>query len=258
MKKKVVLGVMILTVLLLTSCTKATEESKNTQLTILAAASLTDVMEELAKQYKLVEPDVSLTFSYGSSGTLQTQIEEGAPADIFLSAATKQMDALETKGLLNDQTRIDLLWNELVLIIPMDSKQRISSFDDVANSKVKNIALGEPDGVPAGHYAEEVFDSLGILEDIKEKANYGSDVKQVLTWVETKEVDCGVVYVTDAYSNKKVTIVCQAPEHTHSDIIYPAAVLKKSNYTEDAKAFLEYLSSEEAKKIFKEYGFITK
>jgi molybdate transport system substrate-binding protein len=257
MKKKMVLGIIILTFLVLTSCSKESDDANKTQLTILAAASLTDVMEQIDQQYKLVCPDVSLTFSYGSSGTLQTQIEEGAPADVFLSAASKQMDALAEEGLLLDQTRMDLFKNELVLIKPKDSTLNISKFEDVSTELVKNIALGDPEGVPAGHYAKEVFQSLRILDKIKVKANYGSDVKQVLNWVETKEVDCGIVYVTDAYFNDKITVVCKAPEQSHSDIIYTAVVLKGSSNSEAAKAFLEYLSSQDAKKIFKEYGFMT-
>ncbi len=244
--------------------TGAESEAKDTtaedpvELTVLAAASLTDATTKLAERYNKVAPNVTLTFSYGSSGALQTQIEEGAPADLFLSAATKQMNALDEEGLLLKDTRVDLLWNKIVLIVPVSSSLGLTSFEEVAGDMVKTIALGEPEGVPVGQYAEQVFTNLGILDAVKAKTNYGSDVKQVLTWVESGEADCGVVYATDAKISPKVTIVCEAPEGSHEDIIYPAAVIGSSASPEEAKAFLNYLSTQEAASVFEEYGFSIK
>lgn len=235
-----------------------TPSEEPAELTVLAAASLTDATTELAELYKKVAPNVTLTFSYGASGALQTQIEEGAPADLFLSAASKQMNALDEEGLLLSDTRVDLLLNKIVLIVPANSTLGLTSFEEVGEDTVKTIALGEPDGVPVGQYAEQVFTNLGILDVVKAKANYGSDVKQVLTWVESGESDCGVVYATDAQISSKVTIVCEAPEGSHEDIIYPAAVIGTSASPEAAKAFLDYLSTEEAASVFKEYGFCMK
>lgn len=240
---------------------KEEAEKKNeepVELTILAAASLTDVTKELAETYKKINPNVTLTFSYGASGALQTQIEEGAPADIFISAATKQMDALEEGGLLLDNTKKELLLNKVVLIVPQDSTLELTSFEDVGTDKVKTIALGEPEGVPVGQYSEEVFTSLGILDTVKTKANYGSDVRQVLTWVESGEVDCGVVYSTDASVGENVKIICEAPEGSHKDIIYPAAVIKSSTNQDAAKAFIEFLSTPDAVASFEKYGFTMK
>jgi molybdate transport system substrate-binding protein len=235
-----------------------TEEAEAVELTVLAAASLTDVTKELADLYKEIAPNVTLTFSYGASGALQTQIEEGAPADLFLSAATKQMDALEEGKLLLDGTKKELLINKVVLISPKDSTLGLTSFEEVGTDKVKTIALGEPESVPVGQYSEEVFTSLGILDTVKAKANYGSDVKQVLTWVESGEVDCGVVYSTDAIISDKVSIVCEAPEGNHKDIIYPAAVIQSSTHPDEAKAFLDFLSTDDAAKAFEKYGFTMK
>lgn len=228
------------------------------ELTILAAASLTDATAKLAELYKEVAPNVTLTFSYGASGALQTQIEEGAPADIFMSAAIKQMTALDEAGLLLADTKKDLLINKIVLIVPKESTLALTSFEDVGGDTVKTVALGEPEGVPVGQYSEQVFTNLGILDAVKAKANYGSDVKQVLTWVESGEVDCGVVYSTDAKTTEKVSIVCEAPEGSHEDIVYPAAVIGSSASPEEAKKFLDFLSTDEAAAVFEEFGFSIK
>lgn len=235
-----------------------TDIAEPIELTILAAASLKDVTGELAKMYKEIEPNVELTFSYGASGALQTQIEEGAPADIFLSAATKQMDALDEGGFLLDGTKKDLLINKVVLIMPKESTLSLKEFQDVGTDSVKSIALGEPESVPCGQYAKEVFTNLNIWDTVKEKANYGSDVKQVLTWVESSEVDCGVVYATDAIISDKVSIVCKAPEGSHNAITYPVAVTKSSTNPNEAKAFLDFLFTKEASKVFEQYGFTMK
>lgn len=227
-------------------------------LTVSAAASLTDVLNELSKSYQDANPGVKVTMTYGASGALQTQIEEGAPSDLFLSAAQKQMTALEDKGLLLDGTKKDLLVNKVVLITPKDSQKGIKSFDDVNTDKVGKIALGEPKSVPVGQYSEEIFTSLKTLDAVKKKAVYGTDVRQVLTWVESGEVDCGVVYATDAAVSDKVTVAAEAPEGSHKPVVYPAAVLKSSKNPDAAKAFLAFLSSDEAKAAFEKYGFEVK
>ena len=142
-----------------------------------------------------------------------------------------------------------------MLIVPNDSTKDIASYDDVATAKVEKIALGEPKGVPVGQYSEEIFTALGILDAVKSKAVYGSDVRQVLAWTESGEVDCGVVYATDAAISDKVKVICAAPEGTHKPVIYPAAVIKSSKNLDAAKKFLDFTSSDAAKKIFAKYGF---
>ena len=233
----------------------AAPAKEKVEIFVSAAASLTDVMKEIAQMYEKENPNVKLTFSFGASGALQTAIEQGAPSDIFLSAAQKQMDALDKGGLLADGTKKDLLINKVVLITPKDSKAGIADFKDVMSEKVKRIALGEPKGVPVGQYSEEIFTSLNSLDQVKAKAAYGSDVRQVLTWVESGEVDCGIVYATDAATSKKITVVAEAPAGSHKPVIYPAAALKASKNSEQAKAFLEYLSKPEVGKVFEKYGF---
>ncbi len=224
-------------------------------LTVMAAASLTDVMAEVAKAYQAVAPNVTVTYSFGASGALQTQIEEGAPADIFFSAAQKQMDALAEKDLIVSASRKDLLINKVVLIVPKNSKTPALKFEDTVTDAVAKIGLGDPASVPVGQYAEEVFTSLNILDGVKAKAVYGSDVRTVLTWVESGEVDCGVVYATDAAVSTGVTVATEAPEGSHKKVVYPAAVLKASKNLEAAQAFLDYLSTPEAGALFEKYGF---
>lgn len=260
MKKQIfaVLAAAVLGTAALSGCSsedKNTSGKKTATLTISAAASLTDVTKDIAEKYKEKEPNVELRFSYGSSGALQTQIEESADADVFMSAAQKQMDALSKKNLIDKKSRADLLENKLVLIVPKSSKTSVKTFEDLAESSVKKVALGEPEAVPVGQYSEGVFQKLGILDKIKKKANYGSDVRQVLTWVESGEVDCGVVYMTDAKISKKVKVVCEAPKKAADPVIYPVAVLKDSRHQKEAQKFVDFLKTDEILKLFESYGF---
>lgn len=240
--------------LLITGCSSGNVE-KNVELHVAAAASLTNTMNELAELYAKENPNVKIVFNFGSSGALQQAIENGGETDLFFSAAQKQMNALDEKDELAEGTRKDLLRNEVVLIVPNDSNKNISDFNDVATDKVEKIALGEPKGVPVGQYSEEIFTALNILDVVKTKAVYGSDVRQVLAWTESGEVDCGVVYATDAAISDKVKIICAAPEGSHKPVIYPAAVIKSSKNLDAAKKFLEFTSSDAAKKVFANYGF---
>ncbi len=225
------------------------------ELVIAAAASLTDVTAEIKTLYEAENPGVTLTFTYGASGALQTQIEEGAPVDVFISAAQKQMDALADESLIVPETRVNLLENKVVLIVPAGSESAITSFDDLALDTVTTVAMGDPASVPAGQYAEEVLTSLNIKDTVEAKANFGTDVRQVLTWVENGEVDCGIVYATDAATTDKVTIICEAPAESVKAIIYPAAVLAASTYPDESAAFIAFLSSDECAALFAEYGF---
>ncbi len=242
--------------LLLTGCGGVNvEKSESVELHVSAAASLTNAMNELAELYAKDNPNVKIIFNFGSSGALQQAIENGGETDLFFSAAQKQMNALDEKGELADGTRKDLLRNEVVLIVPIDSDKNISDFNDAASAKVEKIALGEPKGVPVGQYSEEIFTTLNILEAVKAKAVYGSDVRQVLAWTESGEVDCGVVYATDAAISDKVKVICAAPEGSHKPVIYPAAAIKSSKNLDAAKKFLDFTSSDAAKKVFSKYGF---
>ena len=229
------------------------DESKPVEILVAAAASLQNAMEEIQVMYQKENPNVTVTFTFGSSGALQQQIEQGAPVDVFMSAALTQMTALEEKDLIVKETKKELLENKVVLIVPKDSKLGITSFEDVL--KAPMIALGDPESVPVGQYSEEVFTSLGILDKIKEKVTYAKDVTEVLTWVSTGNADAGVVYATDAISSDAVTVVTQAPEGSCSKVIYPVAVVKDTEVLDDATAFVEYLASAESIAVFEEYGF---
>jgi len=255
MRKFVGIAMAMCVVLALVGCGTANETAPSGELTIAAAASLTDVTAEIAEAYKAVAPNVKLTFTYGSSGALQTQIEQGAPVDVFMSAAQKQMNALEDESLLLDGSRSNLLENKVVLIVPKDSASDITSFEDLAKDTVGTVAMGDPASVPAGQYAEEVLTSLGIVDTVEAKANLGTDVRQVLTWVENGEVDAGIVYATDAATTDKVTVVCEAPEGSVKQIIYPVAILKASANAEAAQAFIDFLKSDACATIFEKYGF---
>ena len=254
---KKIIFVFFLISYLFVSCNQSNNtqsNSENKEIYVLAAASLTDVLTELANNYKK-ETSTEIIFSFASSGALQAQIEASAPADIFFSAAQKQMNALEEKGLIDSETRKDLLENKVVLISPKNSNLNIKSFTDITNSNIKKLSLGEPKSVPVGQYSEEILSNLSILDIAKEKAVYGSDVRNVLDWVETAEVDCGIVYATDAKIAKNINIIAEAPEDTHKKVIYPIAIIKSSQNKEEAKKFIEYISTDKSKEIFKNYGF---
>lgn len=234
--------------------TGAAAAQQQATLTVSAAISLKDALDELGGVYEQRHPGAKVTFNYGGSGTLQHQIEQGAPVDIFFSAAEKQMDALESAGWIVPSTRRDVLANELVLIAPASSKE-IKDFGDLARPEVKIIALGEPATVPAGMYAREVLEHLGLLAQTEKKTVLAKDVRAVRTYVETGDADAGFVYRTDAQGSAKIRIVAAAPAGSHEPIVYPAAIVKQSTQVAAARAFLEFLSGEDAREVFTKYGF---
>lgn len=233
----------------------AAPQSK-TEIIVSAAISLKDALDEVTHLYGTANPNVSIKTNYGASGTLEIQIEQGAPVDVFVSAAPKQMDALDAKGLLLGGTRKDLLRNEIVLIVPADSSLQIASFQDLTHADVKHVALGEPTTVPAGQYAKEVLTNLRIYDAVNSKAVLAKDVRQVLTYVETGNADAGIVYTTDALSSSKVKVVARAPEKSHSPVIYPVAAIKSSKNPAAAREFTNFLSRPQARAVFQKYGFI--
>lgn len=228
---------------------------ESVQLTVFAAASLTETLNEIAEQYKTVAPNVELVFNFDSSGTLKTQIEEGADCDLFLSAAQKQMNALQEEDLINTNTRVDLLENKVVLAVPEGNPADIQSFEDIGTDPCKRIALGNED-VPVGSYSVEILTNLGILDELESgnKITYGSNVKEVTTQVSEASVDAGVVYCTDAYS-AGLTPVDEATKEMCGQVIYPAAVLKAAPNAETAKEFLAYLQTDKAMTVFEGVGF---
>lgn len=222
-------------------------------LLVSAAASLKDSLEEIKLLYQQTKSNSNLDYNFGASGALQQQIENGAPVDVFISAANKQMDALASKGLILADTRRTLLTNRLVLIVPSNSSA-ITSFEQLTSANIIRIAIGEPRSVPAGEYAQEVFQNLGILAQIKPKFVLANNVRQVLAAVESGNADAGVVYATDARISPRVKQVVIAPE-IHSPIVYPIAVLKNSKNVAAAREYVQFLLSEQAQSVFRKYGF---
>jgi molybdate transport system substrate-binding protein len=222
-------------------------------LMLSAAASLQDAIAEIEAAYRQSHPGTDFINNYGSSVTLAEQIEEGAPADILLSAASRPMDDLESKGLIAAGTRRNLLRNSLVLIAPPDSQ--LKDFNGLTGNSVRLIALGDPASVPAGQYGRQTLLSLHLWDQLSAKLVLGKDVRQVLTYVETGNADAGLVYATDAEASSKVRVIAAAPESAHDPIVYPAAVVKGSRSEEAARRFLEYLGGPAAQAIFLKRGF---
>lgn len=232
--------------------------AQKANLTIAAAASLTDSMNELKTGFAAEYPNYHLTFTFGSSGKLLTQIQQGAPVDVFLSASQKEMDTLQATSSLVPNTRVNFAGNQLVLIAPKDSKLPLTSFDQIDVASLKQIAFGNPESVPAGRYAKETFESVKLWDKLQGKIVYGSDVRQVLTYVESGNVDLGVVFTSDALSTDKVKILGIAKEDWHKPIIYPGAVLSTSKHQAQADVFLDYLNSEKGISILQKHGFFVK
>ncbi len=223
-------------------------------LIVSAAASLKDALTAVNATFQAAQPGIKIAVNYGASGALQHQIEHGAPADVFISAAAKPMDALAAQGLLLKGTRADLLTNTLVLIGPPGAKVP-KDFPGLTAPEVRRIAVGEPKSVPAGQYAEEIFAHFGITGAVAPKLVFAKDVRAVLTYTETGNVDAGIVYLTDARHSKSATILASAPDDAHQPVTYPAAIIASSKHPEAARAYLRFLCSEEAEAIFKSFGF---
>jgi len=228
------------------------------ELNVSAAASLTDCMNELIAVYRKAAPQVQVVPNYAASGTLVKQIENGAPADVFLSADQARMDLLEKEGMLLPGSRCDLVENRVVLIVPSDSALKVKSFEALASAAFgkSSIAIGDPEVVPAGRYAVEVFRSLDICDAVMPKTVFAQSVRAVLAFVARGEVEAGVVYRTDAMIMPgEVRIVAEAPADSHTPVIYPAAVIASGSAVGEGKAFLAFLKTPEAAAVFEKYGF---
>jgi molybdate transport system substrate-binding protein len=239
----------------LTVPVSAQERKERSEILISAAASLKDVMGALARDFEKSNPGVKLTFNYGASGQLKMQIENGAPADLFLSAAVADMDALDDKGLLDRATRINIAGNALVLIRNRSRGPRIQNVEELFMRSVDRIAIGNPATVPAGRYAKEALESWGFYDRLKNKLIFSENARQVLDYVARGEVDAGFVYKTDALTESSVEVVETIATNRHKPIFYPAAVLTAGKHPALAKQFIEYLRTEEARRIFRKHGF---
>lgn len=229
-------------------------QAKSTEIMISAAASLKDSLTEIQKNYTQTKPDVKLTINFGASGTLQQQIEQGAPVDLFISAGKSQVDALEQKNLLVKESRIDLLGNDLVLVTGKDNS-KIASIEDL--TKAEKVSIGTPESVPAGKYAQDSLNNLKLWDALQPKLVMAKDVTSVLNYVETGNADAGFVYRSDAQSSTKVKVVAVVPESSHKPIVYPAAIISATKNKQATEEFLKYLQSPDAQQIFAKYGFKT-
>lgn len=229
---------------------------EETEILVAAAASLKNAYEDkLIPMFEEANPGVTVKGTYDSSGKLQTQIEEGLDADVFMSAAKKQMTALDEEGMIASDTITDLLENKIVLIVPTGNEKKLEKFEDI--EKADSIALGDPASVPAGQYSEEVLTNLGIWDKIQDKVSFGTNVTEVLNQVAAASADAGIVYATDAASMAdKVEVVAEAPEGSLSKkVIYPVAVVKGTAHEEVAKEFVAFLQTDKAITVFEDYGF---
>ena len=240
-----------------------------TELIVFAAASMTETLNELKAKYEAANPDITITCNFDSSGTLKTQIQEGAPCDLFISAAQLQMDQMDAKDttgsntekldLVRSDSRIDLLENKVVLVVPKDNPKKIKTFDQLAEQLKAGkvlLAMGNSD-VPVGQYTQRILAYYKLNEkELADKGciTYGTNVKEVTTQVSEGSVDCGVVYATDAYS-AGLEAMDTATSEMCGEAIYPAAVLKNSKNPEAAQAFLDYLTGDEAMAVFEGVGF---
>ena len=251
------------------SAQSAAPAQEETELVVFAAASLTETLNQIAKDYKKIAPEVSLVFNFDSSGTLKTQIESGADCDLFISASPKQMNQLDIKAdaevnvdgldfVLSD-SRVNLLENKVALAVPEGNPAQIDSYATLAEKLASGdvlMAMGNSD-VPVGQYTQKILSYYDLDEEQLAQAGsltYGSNVKEVTAQVSEAVVDCGVIYATDAFS-AGLTVVDTATAEMCGQVIYPAAVLNVSKHAEEAQAFLDYLCGEEAMAVFEEVGF---
>ena len=238
------------------------------ELHVFAAASMQESLDQVIEAYKAVAPEVAVVATYDSSGTLKTQIQEGADCDVFISAAPKQMNQLDAEGgeentegldLVNSATRLDLLENKVTLAVPEGNPKGIESFDQLAELLASGdvfLAMGNSD-VPVGQYTQKIFTYYGLNEETLASSGvltYGSNVKEVTTQVSEGTVDCGVIYATDAFS-AGLTVVDEATAEMCGQVIYPAAVMKNSANPDAAKAFLDFLSTDEAMACFEAVSY---
>jgi molybdate transport system substrate-binding protein len=227
-----------------------------TEITVSAAISLKNAFEEIGKLYESQNQHTKVMFNLGASGDLATQIKGGAPVDVFASAALKDMDELDNTGFVDKSTRTNFVSNSVVLIVPSSSKITLTSFEELKKAEIKKIAIGNPNTVPAGRYADETLQYYKISDMIHSKLIFGENVRQVLDYVAQGEVDAGIVYSTDAMVRQhEVKIILTAPDASHKSIIYPIAVVKGTKNENAAKSFIALVTSDEGRKILSKYGF---
>ncbi len=248
MKKIVLMSIL----LLMSACNMNSHINKN-EITISAAASLKDAIEEIQRDFQEEYPDVLVNINFGSTGTLQQQIIQGAPVDVFISASKEKFEVLKERKLVINEHSTDILQNSLVLIGKKNIK--LDTFQELFNLEFNTIAIGTPETVPAGKYAKETLESIGIWNQMEQKLIFGKDVRQVLSYVETGNVELGIVYLTDALLTDKVIILATPGKELYSPIHYSVGVVSNTKHIEEAVNFYNFLQKDKAIKIFEKYGF---
>lgn len=224
-------------------------------LTVSAASSLREALTEVAARYQAEHPGARVRLNFGASGTLRQQIEHGAAVDVFVAASGAQMDALAARGLVDRGTRRVLAGNELVLVVPAGAPPKVKGFAELASPAVERVAVGAPGSVPAGEYAAQTFRALRIADAVARKTVYAQNVRQVLTYVESGNVDAGVVYRTDALASPRVRVVATAPPGSHAPVLYPAAVVSSSAHPAAARDLVTYLAGPLGRAALLRHGF---
>ncbi len=227
---------------------------KHNELSVFAAISLKDALTEIGGSFT-DKHNVKIYYNFGASTTLQRQIEKGASVDIYISASSHQLDALQQQNLINPTTRHDLLTNELVVVTHKDNGLSLDKLNDLTDPKIEKIAIGQPGIVPAGTYTKESLVQQDLWDKIYSKLIFGNNVRSTLAFVSTRNVDLGIVYQTDAIISNNIKIILDIPNGTHSKIKYPTAIISNTKQKELATEFISYLRSEFASDIFRRYGF---
>lgn len=249
-------SLLFLTTPVLAGCRdRAPEGGERIRVTVSAAASLREVMAEAERGYEAAHPDVDVRVNLGASGALRQQVEQGAGVDVFVSAAEGPVDALQAAGLVDPRTRRIVAGNTLVLVVPASGSSLVGRWEDLALPAVRRVALGAPASVPAGDYARETLRALGLAETTERRAVLAASVRQVLAYVEQREVDAGVVYATDARASEGVRVVAEAPPGTHRPITYVMAVVAGTRQPRAATSFAGYLAGPEGRAAFRRHGF---
>ncbi|CAH0344287.1 Molybdate-binding protein ModA [Bacillus sp. CECT 9360] len=242
---------LLFTILSGCNSTNQNENTEDVELTVSAAASLKDVLEEIINEFEKENKNIKIHFNLGSSGALQQQISQGAPVDLFISAAEDKFDRLVRDQMIEQKKH--LAGNEIVLVVPENSSLKIASFRDLENAS--RIAIGTPETVPAGEYARQSLKALKLWDDVESQLVYTKDVRQALSFVEMNNVDASIVYSTDARQSKDTEIVEVAPAESHEPIVYPFGIIKNTEHPEESKQFFDYLQGDKAMNILSKHGF---
>ncbi len=233
-------------------------EEQPATITVSAAASLTEAFTDIAKEFEAAHPGTKVELNLAGSGTLRTQIESGAPVDVFASASESDMELLSEKNLIENDSRKDFAANTLVMVVPeKNGSEAPKNLEDLTSGSVEKIAIGNPETAPAGKYTKQALETAGLWDKVESKVILAENVKQVLTYVETGEVDAGFVYFTDAESGKKdmYETACTVP--VNESISYPIAVIKVSQNKEEAQEFVDFVTGNRGQQILEKYGFKT-